>query len=159
MSYRQLDRVQRKATSINIPKCGLNRHTKREIIFGPLKYGGANFRHLYMQQGVGQVTTFMRHWRQEQLAPGKLLKSAMAWHQLSLGVSYSFLSRVHEDLPHFESVWFASMRTFLAVINATIEVDEPGIPPTQRHGDEYIMDMILESGQFTKAHVRRLNYC
>jgi hypothetical protein len=51
------------------------------------------------------------------------------------------------------------MRTFLAVFNATIEVDEPGIPPKQRHGDEYIMDMILDSGQFTKAQIRRLNYC
>ena len=158
LTFNQLDRIQRKAMSIIIPKCGYNRHTKRAIMYGPMQYGGANFRHLYMQQGVSQVTTFLRHWRQ-QLAPGKLLKIALAWHQLSLGISYPFLSRVHENLPHCESKWLASMRTFLAVINATIEVDEPGIPPKQRHGDEYLMDMILDSGQFTNAQIRRLNYC
>jgi hypothetical protein len=117
-------------------------------MYGPMHYGGANFRHFYMQQGVSQVTTFLRHWRQ-QLAPGKLLKIALAWHQLSLGISDPFLSRVHKNLPHCKSKWLASMRTFLAVINAPIEVDEPGIPPKQRHGDEYLMDMILDSGQFT----------
>jgi hypothetical protein len=89
LTYAQLDRVQRKAMSIIIPKCGYYRHTKREIIYGPMMYGGANFRHLYMQQGVSQVTTFLRHW-QQQLTPGKLLKSALAWHQLSLGISYPF---------------------------------------------------------------------
>ena len=158
LTYAQCDRIQRKAMQIIVPKCGYNRHTKREIIYGPMLYGGASFRHLYMEQGVAQVTTFLRHWRQ-QLTPGKLLKSVLAWHQLSLGISYPLLSRVHESLPHFESKWLASMRIFLAEINATIEVDEPGIPPKQRERDEYLMDMILESGQFTNLEIRRLNYC
>ena len=147
LTHAQLDQVQRKAMSIIIPKCGYNGHTKQEIVYGPMKYGGANFRHLYMQQGVSQVTTFMRHWRQ-QLVPGNLLQSAVAWHQLSLGTLYLFLSRVHDHLPHFESVWLASMQKFLAKINATID---PGIPLKQRQGDKYIMDMILESKQFTNA--------
>ena len=43
--------------------------------------------------------------------------------------------------------------------NTTIEVDDPGIPPKQREGDEYLMNMILESGQFTNLEIRRLNYC
>ena len=51
------------------------------------------------------------------------------------------------------------MRNFLAKINATIDVDDPGVPPKQREGDEYLMDMILESGQFTNIEIRRLNYC
>jgi hypothetical protein len=37
-------------------------------------------------------------------------------------------------------------KLFLATINATIEVDEPEIPPKQRQCDEYIMEMILEDG-------------
>ena len=77
LTHAQLDRVQRKAMSIIIPKCGYNRHTKQEIVYGPMKYGGANFWHLYMQQGVSQVTTFMKYWR-HQLVPGNLLRSAVA---------------------------------------------------------------------------------
>jgi exonuclease III len=59
MTHSQLDRVQRTAMQIIIAKCGYNRHTKREILYGPLEYGGASFRHLYVQQGIGQVTSFL----------------------------------------------------------------------------------------------------
>ena len=76
-SKQQLTKVQAKAMSLIIPKCGYNRNTKREIIFGPLKLGGANFRHLYDQQGLGQLTLFLRHWRQNAEA-GKLLKCVVA---------------------------------------------------------------------------------
>jgi hypothetical protein len=61
MTYKQLDQVQRKAMTIIVAKCGYNRNTKREILYGPLCYGGANFRHLYVQQGVNQVTSFLEH--------------------------------------------------------------------------------------------------
>lgn len=73
MTLAQLDRVQRNAMKIIIARCGYNRNTKREIIYGSMAYGGANFRHLYMQQGVGQLTLFMRHWRQPTSLTGKLL--------------------------------------------------------------------------------------
>jgi hypothetical protein len=38
----------------------------------------------------------------------------------------------------------------MAVIKATIKVDKLGIPFKQHQGNEYIMDMLLESKQFTK---------
>jgi hypothetical protein len=31
-------------------------HTKKAILYGPLELGGASFRPLYMQQGIGQTT-------------------------------------------------------------------------------------------------------
>jgi hypothetical protein len=42
-SEKQLNTVQRKAMSIIIPRCGFNRNTKREILYGPMQYGGASF--------------------------------------------------------------------------------------------------------------------
>lgn len=155
----QLDRVQRTGMNIIIARCGYNRNTKREIIYGPMAYGGANFRHLYMHQGVGQITLFLRHWRQPHTLPGKLLKCAVAWTQMTAGTSYSIFQRVYEDLPHMESKWLISMRTFMAQINASIDLDQTGVPPTQRQNDAHIMDMILESDRFTSAEIRRLNYC
>jgi hypothetical protein len=38
-----LEKIQRKAMSRIMPKCGYNRNTKKEILYGPLQYGGANF--------------------------------------------------------------------------------------------------------------------
>jgi len=145
--------------TIIVARCGYNRNTKREIIYGPMVYGGANFRHLYMHQGVGQLTLFMRHWRQPHTLTGKLLKCADAWTQMTAGTSYSIFQRVHEVLPHLESKWLTSMRTFMPLINASFELDTNGVPPPQRQHDAYIMDMILESNQFTALQIRRLNYC
>jgi exonuclease III len=158
MTYAQLDRVQRKAMQIIIAKCGYNRHTKREIIFGPLEFGGASFRHLYLQQGVGQVTSFLRHWRNNSVA-GQLMRCALSWTHMTSGTSQSILIDVHRAMPHLESKWLRSLRTFLSTIDATIEVDDPGIQPLQRVADAYLMDLILDSKQFKPAQIRRLNYC
>jgi hypothetical protein len=158
MSFSQLDRVQRTAMQVIIAKCGYNRHTKREILYGPLEYGGASFRHLYVQQGIGQVTSFLRHWRQDSVT-GKLLRCALAWIHMTAGVSQSILVDVHSEMPHLESKWIASLRQFLSKIDATIEVDDPGISPPQRIHDSYLMDHILQSKQFKPAQIRCLNYC
>ena len=157
-SRAELSTIQRKAMSIIIARCGYNRHMRRDIIYGPLELGGANFRHLYVEQGLGQVKYILRHWRSESLA-GQLLKCLMHWIQVTVGVSYPILSEVHPPLPHLESKWIASVRLFLASINASIELDDPGTPPMQRQHDKYIMDMIIQSNLFTPNEVRKLNYC
>jgi hypothetical protein len=78
---------------------------------------------------------------------------------MTTGVSQSILLDVHSAMPHLESKWIASLRQFLSKIDATIEVDDPGIPPPQRQHDSYLMDHILQSKKFTPAQFRRLNYC
>ncbi len=50
------------------------------------------------------------------------------------------------------------MRDFMFMINATIELDDNGVPPLQQHDDQHIMDLILDSDRFTKAQICRLNY-
>ena len=154
----QLDDVQRKAMSIMVARCGYNRNTKKEILYGPLELGGASFRHLYVQQGVGQITTFLKHWRTKSTA-GKLLQIAVAWFQQQAGVSFSILQDVTTDLPHLESKWIASLRKFLADIGMKFHLDETAIPKLQRQYDVHIMDVILQSKLYKPAEIRRLNYC
>ena len=91
--------------------------------------GGANFRHLYMPQGVGQQPT---------TTTGKLLECTVAWSQMTSGTSYAIFQRVHEDLPHLESKWMTSMQTFMSQINSTIELDCSGVPPTHRQPEWFI---------------------
>jgi hypothetical protein len=158
LSEKQLDQIQQKAMTIIYAKCGFNRHTKREVLFGPRELGGAEFSRLFLKQGIAQTQYFLRHWRIHSTI-GKLMKCALAWIQLSLGVSFPMLERVHVSLPHLESKWFASLRRFLATIDATIQLDDPEIPPTQRENDEYIMDLIMNARCFSNAEIRKLNYC
>jgi exonuclease III len=158
ITKKQLDKVQRHAMSIIIPRCGFNRHTKREILYGPLSHGGANFRSLYVEQGIGQLKLFMRHWRL-QTTTGKLFRVALSWFQLAVGVSHSILEQPHALLPHLESKWLASLRTFMSINDITLQLDDPMIPPLQRVHDAHIMDIVLQSKKYTASEIRRINYC
>jgi hypothetical protein len=153
-----LSKVQRKAMTRIVSKCGYNRNTKKEILYGPLQYEGANFRHLFDQQGLGQVTQFIRHWRQRTVA-GQLLRSVVAWAQFTSGMASPILEEPSRTIPHLESKWLASLRVYLASINASLHLDMTGLPPLEREHDGFIMDWIVQSNKFTDKEVVRLNYC
>jgi hypothetical protein len=106
-------------------KCGFNRNTKSEVLYGPRDLGGVDFLHLAVQQGICQVTYFLRHWRiQSQVR--KLLQCTMAWlHLFFGGMSYSVLEQINAPLPHLESKWIRSLRDFLVSISASLHLDPP----------------------------------
>ena len=157
-SIASLQKIQRTAMSIIVAKCGYNRHMKREVLFGPTCLGGAAFVELYDQQGIGQVTSFLRHWRTGSKI-GKLLRCLLAWTNYSVGISVSVLEDVTTPLPHLEAKWIGSLREYLRHTRAWIDVDDAGIAPIERENDDHIMDIILQSQQFTPAQIRTLNYC
>ena len=159
LSTAQLHQIQSKAMAIITAKCGFNRHTKTEVLFGPKTLSGAEFRHLSVQQGIVQIMYFLRHWR-IQSSVGNLLKCTLAWLHFSAGMSYSLLDRVDNKLPHLETKWIYSFRQFLASISASIHLDDPCIPQPQREHNQYLMDMmIIHSNCYSPAQIRKLNYC
>jgi hypothetical protein len=158
LTSKQLHRVQTRAMSIIIPRCGYNRHTHRSIIYGPQHIGGAGFRHLYTEQGLLKVAYFLRHLRTPSQI-GTLLRCTLSWLQLSIGVSFPVLSQTAVPLPHMEVKWISSMRTFLAEQTMSIQLATDCVPAPQREHDSYIMDWILACNHYTPAEIRRLNYC
>ena len=80
MTEQQLTEVQKKAMSIIVARCGFNRNTKKEILYGPKSLGGTEFRHVCVEQGIGQVSEFIRHWRMK-TSIGIMLRIALAWIQ------------------------------------------------------------------------------
>jgi hypothetical protein len=101
---------------------------------------------------------FLKQWRKSSLA-GKLLRIAVAWFQVQVGVSYSFLESVKSPLPQLESKWLSSLRQFLARSDAHLHIDMPNLPHLQRLHDCNIMDAIQSSRKFTNTEICRLNYC
>ena len=158
LTRNKLEQVQKKAFPIIVARCGFNRNTHRAILYGPVELGGANFRHLYVQQGLGQVSEFIRNWRLKSTA-GKLIRIALAWFQEQAGVSFPILTNVKVALPQLESKWIASLRDFLSTYDMHLNVTTPAIPKLQRMYDIHLMDMIQNSKQFTPSDVRKLNYC
>ena len=60
---KQLKAIQTSAMSSIIAKCGYNRKSKTEIIYGPKSLAGAGFVDLYTIQGTGQIKMFLKFWR------------------------------------------------------------------------------------------------
>jgi hypothetical protein len=154
----QLDKTQRPVFRELFAKCGFNRNTKREILFGPAEFGGASFRSLYSEQGVGQVLSFLQLWRTEGQA-STLLRIAVAWAQYCAGTSIPIFEDVHSLLPHLETKWLTSLRAYLARIDGSLELDDTSILPPQREHDQYLMDIALASAQFCPEDIKRINYC
>jgi len=155
----QLIEVHRIAMPAIFSKCGYNQKTKKEILYGPVRLGGAGFRDLSVVQGISQLTTFVRHWRKPDSQAGKLVRIAVAWMQFIVGTGIPLLYDTHTLMPHLESQWIKSLRDFLARIQAKLDLAETFIPSIPREKDAFIMDLVLQSGTFTNKEVQRINYC
>ena len=155
----QLEQLQRQALGVTIQKLGFNKCTARVIIHGSTQYGGAQLPHLYTEQGIGQLTQFLRHWRTPQSRVGRTLRILVHWTQQSLGLATSFLTDTTTPLPHMETKWLTSLRNFLATTGGFLQLDDPGLLPLQREHDQHIMEIILRSKRFTDQEIRYLNYC
>ena len=56
----QLHKIQAQAHCAMVSRSGYCRMTANDIIYGPKRYGGTGFFHLYDDQGYGQIKMFMK---------------------------------------------------------------------------------------------------
>ena len=157
-TQKQLQQLERKALPTIFARCGFNRNTSRTILFGPSRLNCGGFRPFSTEQGVGQLQFFVKHWSHP-LDIGRLLRIAVSWAQINTGVGYPIFQNVVPPLPHFESKWLQSMRNFLRLIQGELRLDTPSVPAIQRVNDSFIMDHVLEHGDFSPPEIRRINYC
>lgn len=141
-----------------IAKCGYNRNSRREVMYGPTFLGGAGFIPWATLQGEGQVLNFLQHWRSSSKTTS-LLRISLAWAQYQAGISQSILLNVDCPLPHVEAKWILSLRSFLSEADAELEVDQAHLYPPQRQNDQHLMDIAYESGRFTLKEQKLINYC
>ena len=156
---KELNKIQAKSHAAFLSKSGYNRNMPSVVVYGPPSLGGAGFFHLYDDQGYGQIKLFMKFWRSPYSTAGKLLRISMAWHQFSVGTSIPLLEDTRTKLPHLESKWLATLRSFLKDVSGKLIINDTLIAPLQRTHDGFIMDKALHSGKFKPAALRRLNYC
>ena len=154
----ELHKLETKSLPAIIAKCGFNRNSSRDVLYGPVRFNGGGFRPFRTEQGVGQLQYLVKHWTSA-LPPGKAQRIAVAWSQVNVGVSWSIFRDVSTPLPHFESQWLRVLRNFLHTIKGQLRFDNPYVPAVQRYNDSHIMDHVLASGQFTDAAIKQVNYC
>ena len=153
----ELHKLETKSLPAIIAKCGFNRNSSRDVLYGPVRFNGGGFRPFRTEQGVGQIQYILKHWTSA-LPPGKAQRIAVAWSQVNVGVSWSIFHDVATPLPHFEAQWLRVLRNFLHSIDGKLRFDNDYVPKPQRYNDSFIMDHVLASGQFTPKEIRQVNY-
>ena len=98
-SRNELHNIQQKFIYLLLPKLGLNRHTPREVVYGPSKFGGRGLMDLRLEQPIQHLKATISHIRQGDNA-GKALVASRFGHQVVAGVSKPFYTYKMEKLPY-----------------------------------------------------------
>lgn len=89
----------------------------------------------------------------------QLTHIAIKWCQLLAGIQEPILHQVHIPLPHlYPMKWIPSIRTFLASINATLEIEHTHSIMLQRQGDLFLIDYFLQQTS-SSSILQQLNAC
>ena len=156
----QLKNLQQPIIPVVLSKMGFCSNTSRKRTFLCSFYGGLDFRDLRLEQGIGQITYIIRHLRTPGQVQHDLLQQiTLSWFQYCAGVGFPILLHPELPPPHLEGHWLVSVREFLARIDGSLEVIDTHVPPLSRQGNIFLMDTACDSGRFSPADLRKLNYC
>jgi hypothetical protein len=103
MTRKQLQQIESPCINALLSKMGYNRHFAREIVFGPIEYGGLGLKSLYFQQGYLNIKWFINMTR-ENTTVTPLLKILLRTMQIEAGTSTNILqNRHHIDQESFHT--------------------------------------------------------
>ena len=114
-------------------------------------YAGFNFTHLYDLHGQEKLQFFFMHIRNEDTT-GKLLNISLKYTQLQLGIATPlFLTDFDEYSYLCQSTWITHLWKYVSSSGLNIDLTDSGIVATQREYDDFIMDVLHNSPNFTKS--------
>jgi hypothetical protein len=154
---KECEKIQNPFISSIVSKCGFRRSTSLAIRWGPSKMGGYGFRHAYQEKGLGQLLMFMKHLRSNG-QPAVILQIAISWVQAECGVSWSIFEQTSIALKYSAAFWMMNLREFLEAVGLHLKLTDTMVPPTQRVGDQHIMDVVLQQ-QSDPSKQSAINAC
>ena len=156
--FKECSHIQAPALMVTLPKLKINRNSSRAIVHGPNRYGGLQLKHLYCEQGHGQLRLFLGHLRNRDHT-GDLIKVAMSYMQILVGSTIVFLNLPYPKYAKWiERSWLKSMWEILSRANFSVDVRLAWVPQMQRTGDSALMSIFLESG-YGPYELTQLNRC
>ena len=153
---KQCKAIQSKAIMVSLQKMGFASCLPRAVVFGPAEAGGLGFHHLYTEQGIGHIQTFMGNVREPRSRAGKIIRSSLNWCQRLAGTTIPILEDTSRNLDYVEQCWIMVKRKFLVASQLTMEVTKPWVPRPLRINDTCLMEA-LDELQLGTAKTYRVN--
>ena len=142
-----------------MPRTGINRYMKRDVLYALPDSQGLGLRNLYLTQGISHVCEIIEHMWKGSIT-GHLIKTSLEYLRLELGVNIHILKSnisKYSNLNLTQS-WLLHTWTFMLEHNITLDIDAEKIPPQREH-DIPIMEEIINSGRFSKSQLTSINKC
>ena len=121
LSEAQLHKLQSPYTAVLCNKLHLNRHHSRELLFGPVDFGGLGAIDLRIEAGISGIETIIRNLRTPGTAQSIVLLFLQTWQHAS-GLTKPLLQYPQIYAPFLEGNHYKYIRNFLAEHDLSLEV-------------------------------------
>ena len=160
LSHPECDMVDRSYLPTLLSRMGINKCTKRLLLFGPPSLGALGFTNTWTDQGIAQVQLLLGHLRQGQEI-GQLLQVLMETLQMVIGSSLPlFHYPIQQILKFCNRNWLLNVWEFLLSIQGKIHLKNAWILAPQRRHDVFLMDAVLEhTPSFPPKILKCFNAC
>ena len=144
--------------SAALPKLGLNRHTPKAVVYGPMKYGGLNYPNFKTIQITKSIMYLIKQMRWDKDMANEL-RVNIEMTQLMSGIEKSIMEDTSKPIKYLEESWLLTVRKRLKVLDAKLWIEDIWRPTKQQEGDVGIMEVVLCVPGISEAQLRAVNMC
>jgi len=136
----QLTTIQRLIIGTSLSLAGYNSKMPRDVVFGPMLYGGMQWESPLGISLYEQVKIFIGSIRLNDEV-GKILRMQTQWLQVSSGTSRPILEET-KAIPYLQHCWITSLHNKLVDHGIKVQIYKTWIPKERRENDKVIMDYV-----------------
>ena len=152
LSYKQCKTLQTMIDPVLLHSYGLQRNTPKIVLFSTADQAGLSISHIYHLQGQEKLKLFLMHIRRNDTT-GNLLDICIAYTQLELGISMSFLTQSYYRFKDFVThTWITHLWQYMTDCKALLEptnTEHLYNPP--RINDFFLMEEVYKADISTEA--------
>ena len=141
-----------------LPRTGINRNIKRDVLYGDLEVQGLGIKSLYLTQGLSHIADIIEHtWKQT--ITGHLIKVCLENLRIELGCNIPILESKYEDYDEIimTESWIQSTWLFMSGNSIKLKDNTPFIP-LGREEDKILMEHFMLQG-YKGIELRNINCC
>ena len=155
----ECDKLMWKLISAFLPKAGINRYVKQDILFAPISCQGFGLKNPYLVQGIEHVNDIIEH-RWKQTVTGHFITSTLEFIRLELGLNIDILLENYKNYSYLLCThsWIRSTWAFMSDHEITLK-DNTSKVPMFRERDKPLMEIILQASGITHKQHMTINRC
>ena len=159
MSQQQCDKIMWQVIKCFLPKSGINRFIKRDVLYSPASLQGLGLKNLYLMQGIHHVTDLIENVWKDSIT-GHFQMTSLEFLRLELGINCHLLN---SDYDKFSALiitpsWIVNTWQFMSKHNITVDIDPPQFDQV-RENDSPLMELILNTASISSKEAAIANKC